>query len=307
MLLAAAGAAHSPAPSHGTAWLGTTRQPSLVAEVLVDRWATAEGLAVERRGFSATPVARPSALAVSATAAAAAGLLRRSRRAQRRSGRRITSRASGSPEVVVLDEFQEEDEKEEGEGGEKISPFEPAEKGKIKSPFDGNGVAGSKKEKLPLTWENVQLVLDELRPYLQNDGGDCKISEIDGPIVLLELQGSCSSCSSSATTMKMGIERTLAERIPEISEVNAVMPNQEPITEKGIQDVLDSIRPFLSVSGGNIELDKYFDDKSHPTISLKMSGPPLKSMAVRMEIVNRMKRKFPLVEDVEINDAEADD
>lgn len=49
-------------------------------------------------------------------------------------------------------------------------------------------------------------VLDELRPYLKSDGGDCKISEIDGPVVKLELMGACSSCSASSTTMKMGIE-----------------------------------------------------------------------------------------------------
>ena len=50
-------------------------------------------------------------------------------------------------------------------------------------------------------------VLDELRPYLKSDGGDCKIVDIDGPLVKLELMGGCSSCSASSTTMKMGIEK----------------------------------------------------------------------------------------------------
>lgn len=50
-------------------------------------------------------------------------------------------------------------------------------------------------------------VLDELRPYLKSDGGDCKIVDIDGPLVKLELMGACSSCSASSTTMKMGIEK----------------------------------------------------------------------------------------------------
>ena len=50
-------------------------------------------------------------------------------------------------------------------------------------------------------------VLDELRPYLKSDGGDCKIVDIDGPLVKLELMGACSSCLASSTTMKMGIEK----------------------------------------------------------------------------------------------------
>ena len=49
-------------------------------------------------------------------------------------------------------------------------------------------------------------VLDELRPYLKSDGGDCKISDIQDSVVKLELIGACSSCSASSVTMKMGIE-----------------------------------------------------------------------------------------------------
>lgn len=175
-----------------------------------------------------------------------------------------------------------------------------AAEGDIVSPFNEGGSAGARgKPKLPLSLENVELVLDELRPYLRSDGGDCKIVEIDGPIVRLEMQGSCSSCSSSAVTLKMGIERTLMERIPEIAEVVSVMPNQEPLTKQGVEEVLNGIRPFLSVSGGAIELQE-IEDGDSPRITLVMSGPPLKSMAVKVEVVNRMKRKFPGVQDVNI-------
>jgi len=45
-------------------------------------------------------------------------------------------------------------------------------------------------EPLDLTWDNVDMVLDEMRPYLLQDGGNVAISEIDGPIVRLELQAS---------------------------------------------------------------------------------------------------------------------
>ncbi len=75
---------------------------------------------------------------------------------------------------------------------------------------------------LALTPENVETVLDELRPYLISDGGNVEVVELDGPVVRLRLQGACGSCPSSTMTLKMGIERRLREKIPEISEVVAV-------------------------------------------------------------------------------------
>lgn len=76
---------------------------------------------------------------------------------------------------------------------------------------------------LALTQENVETVLDELRPYLMADGGNVELAEIEGPIVKLKLQGACGSCPSSAMTLKMGIERRLREKIPEIAEVEQVL------------------------------------------------------------------------------------
>ncbi|MEL7036652.1 MAG: NifU family protein [Cyanobacteria bacterium J06592_8] len=75
---------------------------------------------------------------------------------------------------------------------------------------------------LALTPENVETVLDELRPYLMADGGNVEVVELDGPTVKLRLQGACGSCPSSTMTLKMGIERRLREKIPEIAEVVAV-------------------------------------------------------------------------------------
>ncbi|QDZ38866.1 NifU family protein [Euhalothece natronophila Z-M001] len=76
--------------------------------------------------------------------------------------------------------------------------------------------------KLALTEENVEKVLEDLRPYLMADGGNVDLVEIEGPIVKLQLQGACGSCPSSAMTLKMGIERRLREFIPEIAEVEQV-------------------------------------------------------------------------------------
>ncbi|PZV26455.1 MAG: hypothetical protein DCF12_09515 [Snowella sp.] len=76
---------------------------------------------------------------------------------------------------------------------------------------------------MALTLENVETVLDEMRPYLMADGGNVEVVELDGPIVKVRLQGACGSCPSSTMTLKMGLERKLREMIPEIAEVEQVL------------------------------------------------------------------------------------
>ena len=76
---------------------------------------------------------------------------------------------------------------------------------------------------MELTTDNVEKVLDEMRPYLMSDGGNVELVELDGPIVKLRLQGACGSCPSSAMTLRMGIERRLKEMIPEIAEIEQVI------------------------------------------------------------------------------------
>lgn len=71
--------------------------------------------------------------------------------------------------------------------------------------------------------EKVLNVLDQVRPYLQQDGGDLKLIEItDDYVVNVELTGACSSCAFSAMTLKNGVEATLKKILPEIKEVVAV-------------------------------------------------------------------------------------
>ena len=76
---------------------------------------------------------------------------------------------------------------------------------------------------LALTPDNVETVLDEMRPYLMADGGNVELVGLDGPVVKLRLQGACGSCPSSTMTLRMGIERRLREMIPEIAEVEQVI------------------------------------------------------------------------------------
>ena len=78
-------------------------------------------------------------------------------------------------------------------------------------------------ETMALTTENVEKVLDELRPFLMADGGYVEVVEIEGPVVKVRLQGACGSCPSSTMTLIIGIERKMREAIPEVSEVAQVL------------------------------------------------------------------------------------
>lgn len=71
--------------------------------------------------------------------------------------------------------------------------------------------------------ERVQGILDKLRPYIQRDGGDVELVEVEEGIVRVRLLGACGSCPSSTITLKAGIERALMEEIPEVREVEQVL------------------------------------------------------------------------------------
>lgn len=68
----------------------------------------------------------------------------------------------------------------------------------------------------------VQEVIEEIRPALQSDGGDVELIGVEDGIVTLQLTGACSGCPMSTMTLKMGIERAIKQKIPEIVEVVAV-------------------------------------------------------------------------------------
>mmetsp|Transcript_32951 Transcript_32951/g.72274 ORF Transcript_32951/g.72274 Transcript_32951/m.72274 type:complete len:251 (-) Transcript_32951:191-943(-) len=148
-------------------------------------------------------------------------------------------------------------------------------------------------ELLELTFENVDLVLEEMRPYLIQDGGNVRIDEIDGPVVRLQLEGACGTCPSSTQTMKMGLERRLRERIPEIQEVVQAMPEGPELGEEQVDVVLDGVRPFLSVAGGDVNLVSITGESSlQPCITIKMTGSSASLNSVKLEIAQRLQKHF---------------
>ena len=70
--------------------------------------------------------------------------------------------------------------------------------------------------------DEVEEVLESIRPMLINDGGNVELVDIEDGVVKLRLVGSCVSCSSSTMTLKMGIEKALKKAIPMVRCVEAV-------------------------------------------------------------------------------------
>jgi Fe-S cluster biogenesis protein NfuA len=71
--------------------------------------------------------------------------------------------------------------------------------------------------------DQVEAVLDKVRPQLQADGGDVELVDVtEDNTVKLRLQGACAGCPMSQMTLKNGIERVLKQEIPEIKGVESV-------------------------------------------------------------------------------------
>lgn len=65
--------------------------------------------------------------------------------------------------------------------------------------------------------------LDQLRPFLERDGGDMELIEItDDNVVRVKLLGNCSGCAMSTMTMKVGLEEAVKKAAPEITKVEAI-------------------------------------------------------------------------------------
>ncbi|MCX6007477.1 MAG: NifU family protein [Chloroflexi bacterium] len=70
--------------------------------------------------------------------------------------------------------------------------------------------------------DQVQEVLNVIRPSLQADGGDVELVDVKDGIVSVRLKGACAGCPMSTMTLKKGIERFLKEKISAVKEVVAV-------------------------------------------------------------------------------------
>ncbi|ABO50794.1 nitrogen-fixing NifU domain protein [Desulforamulus reducens MI-1] len=68
--------------------------------------------------------------------------------------------------------------------------------------------------------EQVKEALEQVRPFLQRDGGDVEFVDCDEKgVVKVKLRGACGSCPGALYTLKNGIERVLKQQVPGVTEV----------------------------------------------------------------------------------------
>ncbi len=71
--------------------------------------------------------------------------------------------------------------------------------------------------------ENILKALDEIRPFLQSDGGDISLVEVvDNKHVKVRFEGACTSCSVNQSTLKAGVETTIKKFVPQIETVENI-------------------------------------------------------------------------------------
>ena len=70
--------------------------------------------------------------------------------------------------------------------------------------------------------DQIQEMIERIRPSLQADGGDVEFVEVQDGVVKLRLKGACAGCPMSQMTLKHGIERFLKQEIPEVKSVESV-------------------------------------------------------------------------------------
>lgn len=70
--------------------------------------------------------------------------------------------------------------------------------------------------------KKVETALEEIRPFLNSDGGDISLLSIDKNIVKVQLKGNCVNCSVNQMTLKNGVEMTIKKHAPQIKEVISV-------------------------------------------------------------------------------------
>ena len=68
--------------------------------------------------------------------------------------------------------------------------------------------------------QKIEMALDEIRPFLKNDGGDISLIDIeDEKLVKVQLLGTCVDCSVNQMTLKTGVETTIKRHAPQIEKV----------------------------------------------------------------------------------------
>mmetsp|Transcript_29644 Transcript_29644/g.88610 ORF Transcript_29644/g.88610 Transcript_29644/m.88610 type:complete len:204 (+) Transcript_29644:279-890(+) len=165
----------------------------------------------------------------------------------------------------------------------------------IASPFENNAPAAGAAASVEFSMANVDAVLDDVRPYLIQDGGEVTVLEADPATknVVLRLEGACGSCPSSTTTMKMGIERVLKERWPDIGSVTRdTDPENQTLDVAAVEKLLGPIGTAVSKLGGTLTVSSA-GEAGPGVVELLYAGPDNVRYGVELSLLDS-----PLVTEV---------
>ncbi|KAJ9696715.1 hypothetical protein PVL29_008767 [Vitis rotundifolia] len=150
--------------------------------------------------------------------------------------------------------------------------------------------------KFELTAKNVDLVLEDVRPYLISDGGNVDVVSVEDGVISLKLQGACGSCPSSTTTMTMGIERVLKEKFGDaVKDIRQVYDEQTgETTVEAVNRHLDILRPAIKNYGSSVDVLSI----EGGDCLVKYTGPESIGSGIKAAI----KEKFPDIVNVVFSD-----
>jgi len=144
-----------------------------------------------------------------------------------------------------------------------------------------------------LTLEAADQALNEVRPYLIEDGGDVEVVNVEDGVVSLKLQGACGTCASSGATMKMGIERALkaafGDALKEVVQVDKI-----DVTSATVENVdmhLNMLRGAITSMGGSVDVLEI----TNGVCKLKYKGPDPIAKGVSAAI----RDQFPDIKEVQ--------
>ena len=242
------------------------------------------------------------------------------RRQQKHVGVSIIRAAKATSQIQTTGE--ERDDFLDDSGGEKrkgdtkntiemVSPFQDVadamlRKGTVRSEEEEE----NKKKIYPrLTKETVDEALEEIRPYVINDGGNIEVvavSEEDG-IVAVRLLGACASCASSQATMKGGVESALRKTFGEkafkevINVIGDVGQAPPELTKEAVGAHLKSIEDRVKGYGGVVKCLEVDGRKGNVVLGFR--GPKPLAAATAQSL----QKTFPFIKTASLKELDDDD
>ncbi|GAW80277.1 NifU-like scaffold protein [Plasmodium gonderi] len=164
-----------------------------------------------------------------------------------------------------------------------------------------------------LTSENVEKVLNLIRPKLQTDNGDVELVDIKNNNLYIKLLGNCVTCSSNSVTVSQVIKKTLKMYIRNKNneEPNVIIINFDEINEENIYNCLSDLKPYFDFLKVKVIIKDLINNKENINNSVSLTFKNIDTsidsergkngeteqvkipFSVKSEITERLKQKFP--------------